>query len=369
MLALTGSPAQAGLVAALRTLPFVILCLPVGALVDRWNRKRVMMICDSGAALAVATIPVAMALHRLTLTQLYVIAVVEGTFFVFFNLANTASLPRIVRKEQLPEAVSRNYTAFSVAFLLGPLVGGALYGVHRALPFIVDAISFGVSVISLSFMRATFQGERSNERRSLRAEIGEGLRWLWRRPTIRLLGFFITIQVALVNGMPLIVIVLAQHRHATPAAVGIILAVGGVGGALGSVIAPLVQRRLGFARSFLSAYWLFTLAWPLLALVPGLVGLALASALVLVLWFSFDMLQFSYRLAQIPDALQGRVNSVFRLGAFAGQTVGLALDGALAQAIGPTATVFVLGAGLLVLAIIITVSPEIRTLPGEPVIV
>src|SRR5262245_19027721 len=92
VLVLTRSPAQAGIVGALRTLPYVVLCLPVGALVDRWDRRRVMIVCDSGSALAVGSVPLALALGRLTLAQLYVVALVEGTLYVFFNLANTACL-------------------------------------------------------------------------------------------------------------------------------------------------------------------------------------------------------------------------------------------------------------------------------------
>src|SRR5262249_32581138 len=191
VLALTNSPAQAGFVGALRSLPYVFLCLPAGALVDRWDRKRVMIICDTGCMLALATIPLAMALNRLTLAQVYAVALVEGVLFVFFNLANTACLPRIVSKEQLPAAVSRNYIAFSLAFLLGPLLGGALFGAARALPFLVDALSFAVSVFTVSFIQTPFQGERTGEARPLRDEIGEGLLWLWRRPFFRFMMVFI----------------------------------------------------------------------------------------------------------------------------------------------------------------------------------
>src|SRR5262249_49225793 len=191
VLVLTHSPAQAGFVGALRSLPYVLLCLPVGALVDRWDRRRVMIICDTASALAVGSIPLALALGGLTLAQLYIVALAEGTFYVFFNLANTACLPNIVPQEQLATAVSRNYAAFSVALLLGPLLGGALFAVAHPLPFVVDALSFAISAISVSFMRAPFQGERSTASRSLRAEIGDGLDWLLRRPFVRFMMCFI----------------------------------------------------------------------------------------------------------------------------------------------------------------------------------
>src|SRR5215469_6101640 len=366
VLALTHSPAQAGFVGALRALPYVFLCLPVGALVDRWDRKRVMILCDSGCAVALGSIPLALAFNRLSLAQIYVVALVEGILFVFFNLANTACLPRIVPPEQLPVAVSRNYVAFNLAFLLGPLAGGALFAASHALPFLLDALSFGASALATSGIRARFQGERGAHRRPLRVEIGEGLGWLWRRPLIRFMMLFISLQNLLTAGMPLIVIVLAQRQLASSAMVGIILAVAGVGGIVGALVAPLLQRRFGFARSFLAALWLFVAAWPLIALAPSLAVLALAGAVVLLVWNAFDMLQFSYRLRLIPDALQGRVNSVYRLGAYGGQSLGLALGGVLVQQLGAGTTVFVLGAGLLGLTSLMTVAPYVRTAAPHP---
>jgi MFS family permease len=366
VLELTHSPAQAGFVGALRSLPYAFLCLPVGALVDRWDRKRVMILCDSGCALAVGSIPLALALGRLTLAQIYLVALVEGILYVFFNLASTACLPRVVSSEQLPVAVSRNYVAFNLAFLLGPLAGGGLFAASHALPFLLDAISFGVSALATSGIRVAFQADRAAARRPLRIEIGEGLGWLWRRPLIRFLMLFITLVNLLASGMPLVVIVLAQRQHATSATVGVILACTGVGGIGGALVAPRLQRRFGFGRAFLATLWLFVLVWPLLALVPTLEGLAVAGAAILLVWNVFDMVQFSYRLRLIPDALQGRVNSVYRLGAYGGQSLGLALAGVLLQQLGPGAAVIVLGIGLLGLSTLMTAAPYVRAAPPQP---
>lgn len=325
-----------------------------------------MVLCDAGCALALGSIPLTFALHRLTLAQIYAVALIEGILFVFFNLANTACLPHVVSPDQLPVAVSRNYVAFNLAFLLGPLLGGALFATSHALPFLLDAISFGISAVATSGIRTAFQSERVTERRPLRVEIGEGLIWLWRRPLIRFLMVFITTQNLLTSGFALIVIVLAQRQHASAATVGLILAITGVGGLVGAFIAPWTQRRFGFGRSFLSALWLFVIAWPLLALAAGLAALALAGAIVVLLWNAFDMLQFSYRLRLIPDTLQGRVNSVYRLGAYGGQALGLVLAGGLVQQMGPTATVIIIGVGLLALTSLMTVAPYVRGAPPHP---
>jgi hypothetical protein len=125
---------------------------------------------------------VALWLTRLTLAQLYLVAGVEGTLFVFFNLAEVASLPRVVTTEQLPAATTQNQATDGVTALLSPQLGGALYGALRALPFEADAVSYGASAISPLFIRARFQAKRTLARRRLHVEILEGLTWLWRQP-------------------------------------------------------------------------------------------------------------------------------------------------------------------------------------------
>src|SRR5947209_10752876 len=156
ILALTGSPAQAGFAGALRALPYIIFSLPAGALIDRWDRKRVMIICDIGRALSMASIPVALAFGHLSILQLYLVSLIEGTLFVFFNLAEVACLPRVVEKEQLPAASAQHEVTFGITSLIGPSLGGALYSVARMLPFLADAISYGASVGSLFFIRTKF---------------------------------------------------------------------------------------------------------------------------------------------------------------------------------------------------------------------
>src|SRR5262245_60065676 len=94
-LTLTGSPAQAGLMTAVRALPYVLFGLPAGALIDRWDRRLVMLLCDTGRALALGSIPLALALGVLSTAQLYLVSFIEGSLFLFFNLAETASLPQV----------------------------------------------------------------------------------------------------------------------------------------------------------------------------------------------------------------------------------------------------------------------------------
>src|SRR5262249_34655137 len=244
VLALTGSPAQAGFMGGLRALPYLIFSLPAGALIDRWDRKLVMIICDLGRALALGSIPIVLFFGEISLAQLYIVSALEGTLFVFFNLAEVASLPRVVPKEQLPAANVQNAATEGTAVLVGPPLGGALFGLLQTLPFVADAVSYAASVLSLTLIRIRFQGERPQTQQRLRHAIGEGLVWLWRHPLIR----FIALLTGMFNltsaGFVLIIILLAQQVHATPFATGLIFTIGGIGGVLGALIANALHKVL-----------------------------------------------------------------------------------------------------------------------------
>ncbi|HEY1389335.1 MAG TPA: MFS transporter [Ktedonobacterales bacterium] len=360
VLFVTNSPAQAGLMGAVRALPYLFFSLPAGALVDRWDRKRVMIICDTGRAIAMGSIPIALALSHLSLVQLYIVSAVEGSLFVFFNIAEVACLPRVVSKEQLPAATAQNAATDGTAALVGPALGGALFGLHALLPFVADAVSYAVSVVTLSCIPARFQGERNAEnRRSLRKEIAEGLVWLWHQPLIR----FIAVLTGVTNipGLVLIVIVVAQEQmHASSLVVGLIFMIGGIGGIIGAAIAPWVQKRARFATVIIGMMWLWTLLFPFYALAPNPVWLGIVVAATFVSAPVYNVVQMSYRLALIPDELQGRVNSVFRLIAFAGQPIGLAVTGFLLEAFNPLITVLAFMAIQAFVSILATFNSHVR---------
>jgi MFS family permease len=366
VLALTHSPVQTGLMTALRGLPYVLFCLPAGALADRWPRKKVMLVCDCGRVLAMGSIPLAMIIGTLTLWQIYLVALIEGTLFTFFHMAESAILPHIVSKEQLTEAAGQNEVIGSLSILLGPSLGGILYSFSNAIPFLGDAVSYACSVISLCFIQVP--AEQTNDaaptRRHLLREIQEGLDWLWHNPILRfcavLAGGLITSSI----GFILIVIVLGEQQHASPFVIGLIFGSGGVGSVVGAMLASPLQKRFGFARVMIASTWIWALSWLLYAFAPTPLLLGLANGLSYTIVPIFMVTQYSYRLALIPDHLQGRVNSVFRLIAFGGQPIGMAITGALIQVIGALPTVFVLFVPQLLLAIAVTMNKAMRDAPS-----
>ncbi|HEX6798976.1 MAG TPA: MFS transporter [Ktedonobacterales bacterium] len=367
VLALTGSAAQAGLLGAARTVPYLLLGLPAGALVDRWNRKRLMMICDAGRAVLLGSIPLALLFGRLTLAQLYVVALAEGMLNVFFNLANTAALTRVVTKAQLPTALAQDEVTLSAGFTAGPALGGALFGLGRALPFLADAISYAASVLSLRLIRADLNEPRTEGAArgwaALRDEIGEGMRWLWGHPLVRFLALVVGGGQLVESGCILVVIVAAQRMGASDAMVGLVLALGGVGSIIGGALAAPIARRASFGRITLAVHWIWAAALPLYAIAPNPLALGAITAVTFGVTEVFLIAQYTYRLTLIPDALLGRVNSVVRLALYAGSPLGVALAGVLLQVWGAGAAALILAGLLGFVALAATLYAPMRTAP------
>ena len=366
ILALTNSPAQAGMVAACSSLPRFLLALPAGALVDRWDRKRVMIVCDSVQVVALGSIPLALALGRLSMIQLYLVALSQGACFVFFWLARLAALPRVVPREQLPAAVAQNEVAESTVTLLSPPLGGVIFSLGHALPFLGDAISYAVSVVSLCFIRVPFQAERTPKGlgtpRRLFAEMLVGMRWLWQSPLIRFMSF-VYAGFALAGGYELGVIVLATERQATPFIIGLIFAAGGVGGLLGALIAPRLQRRFRFGQLIPVLQWGYPLANILYVLAPNPLLMALVEAGMMAVDQVYDVVWPSYRMALIPDELQGRVTSAYRMIFSSMGPIGAALSGILIQQIGAAGELLVMAGFLSVVGVAVALNPHVRHAP------
>ena len=361
ILALTNSPAAAGIAAALRALPYLIFSLPVGALVDRWDRRRVMIWCDAGRALTLASIPLALAFGVLTVWQLYLAAFIEGSLFVLFNIAEVAAITRVVPKSQLPEATAQNQAAYGIAGIVGPSVGTWAYqAVSQAFPFVLDAVSYLVSVLSLALMRTRLQTERTAPARSLRADIVEGLTWLRHQPLILFMAF-LTGGFHFVGAAELLIIIVrAKTLGAHEAEIGLLFSVAGIGGILGALVGGRIARRFSFGQVIIGVTWLYLLLFLLFALAPTLLLLGAVTTLIYFVIPWYDIVQYSHRLAMIPDHLQGRVNSAWRLIAFGFDPLGAAIGGLLLEWIGPVPTIAVFALWVLGLGILVASNADVR---------
>jgi MFS family permease len=363
VLAETGSPAKAGLVGFAQTLPYLLCYLPAGALVDRWNRKRVMLAADAGRAVALGSIAVALALDVLTLGQLVVVAFVEGALFVFFQLAEAAALPHVVLTAQLPSALAQNEARLQAAELAGQPLGGLLFGIGRLVPFAVDAVSYLVSFVTLIFVRPDLQTQRERTPIRLRADIAEGVRWLWRQRFLRALVVMIGVTNLVYNALTLAMIVRLRELGASPGLIGLVLGLVGAVAMLGAVLAPALRRALPPMVVVIGSLWVWAAVFTALVLPTDPIVFGVVAAASGLLGPVFNVVVTSYRYALTPDRLQARAQSVGRLVAWGTIPVGTLAGGVLVQATGARPALAVIGAAMALTAAATTAVPTVRNPP------
>lgn len=350
VLATTGSPAKAGIVTAAGTLPLLLLTAPAGALVDRWNRKRVMIVADAARAVALTSIVVALAYGTVSFAQIVLVAFVEGTGFVFFSVGERSALPSVVPDHHLEGALARNQSRDYAATLGGTPLGGVLYGLGRLVPFLFDAISYVVSVITLLLIRGDFSGERGPRER-LVAEMRAGLAWFWRQRFVRTTGLLAMGSDFVVNALFLVVLVLARERGASAALIGAMFVFLGAGGILGSLVAGWLVRRLRLRTIVVAAPALVALLVPLLIVLPGRVTPGLIYGAMFFLFPAWNAAVGARRLRLTPDELQGRVASIATMLSLGPAFAAAIVAGFLLEETGTTPTVLVLFALIALVAL------------------
>lgn len=366
---LTRSIAAAGLAYSLGQLPYVLLSLPAGALVDRWPRKRVMIICTFCLMVCVASIPLALFLTSgpLRLLLLYAIAFGMGAISLFDELVELAARAWVVPKSQLPTAVAQNEVIVGSCALVGPALGSWLFSITRLLPFVTDALSSLILLGSLLFIRSPMQDERRTERHHLLLEVREGLTWLWEHEVIRSI-FLISSYVNLtITASELLVLDIVQQQHIPSVLYGLIVAAGGIGNLLGTALCPPLQRRIRMGLALGCALIVFVVLWPLYGFIttPLLLGAVFAG---IALSDSIRAIFMdSYRFAVVPDALQGRVNGVYRVIVFSVLTIGSFALGLSLEHLGVLPTVGIVWSGLLLITGFLFLSRHMRqaTFPHE----
>jgi MFS family permease len=361
VLALTGSPRDAGIVGFARSLPFLFLYLPAGVYVDRWNRKHVMLAADAGRALAIGSVALWLVLGRPPLAWLAVASALEGGLFVFFQLSESAALPAVVPREQLPDAIAQNQARVQGASLVGSPLGGVLFGLMRLLPFAADAASYAVSFVSLLFIRPAFQGERQRAGRDLRTEVSEGLVWLRRERFLRMVTALVTGTNFVHQALGLVLIVRMKDLGASSALVGVVFSIVGAGSVAGALVAPRVQRRFSPQLVVLGSLWIWPVQTAALFLVPSPVAIGVLTAAGFVTGPIFNVVVGAYRYALVPEHLYGRVASASLLFAWGSIPLGALFAGYGIAAWGARTMLLVLAAILLAIALVATASRDVRT--------
>ena len=361
-LAVTNSAAKAGLVTFARLAPFALFSIPAGVAADRWRRKRQMIAADAVRVVAMGVFAAVLLAGDVSFWAIVVVAFVEGTAATVFIAADPGALRAVVPPTQLPAATGAREARRSIVRISGPPLGGALYGLSRAVPFAVNAASYLFSTISLLLMRTPFEEQRERDATSLRVQLVEGFRYMWDHAFLRTTAFVYGAGNLLTSAMFLLIVVIGEDEGLSPGAIGALTAVVGAGTLVGSLASPLFRRALSVRMILLLELWTWLATWAYV-IWPRAYVLALWGLLFGVAAPVTDSVVVGYRLAITPHRLIGRVESVRTTISLVAGPLGPLGAGLLVQATNARTTVAVVAAGGLGLALWATFSPSIRAAP------
>jgi MFS family permease len=367
VLALTGSPAKAGLVGLARSLAYPLAPLPAGVLVDRWDRRRVLIGCAAGRALAMASIVMMLVIGHPPLGQLMAVAFINAALWSMAVIAERGLLAAVVPPESLPDAVALNEARESMAAIGGPSLGGALFGIAQGLPFVADTVSFLAAGLAVFAVRVPSGVHPSGGRGTSVDAIREGIAWLWGRPFLRAGSILYAAANLTIASVELLAILIARAHGASSAAIGVALAIIGAGGVAGALVAGPARRRLSARWSVLIEPWCAAALIPALLLVHSAVAIGSVVAVTFLPMALSSSVVVSRRITLTPDHLRGRVQASASFIAGSIGWIGPLAVGQLFQSAGQTATVLALSAWTTVVALTATFSRGLSRVPaGEP---
>ncbi|WP_181611869.1 MFS transporter [Nonomuraea soli] len=365
VLSLNASPLEVGLLAAAQSVATLVLGLPSGVWVDRWRRRRVMVVSDASRFVLLSAIPLLWSLGLLNMTIMYGIALLLGCAQVFNDVADQTYLPDLVAKESLPDGNSKLQMVRSAGFGIGPTIGGAIVqAVGAPLTMMAMAISALGSAISLSLIKSPDPRPERHESRGLVKDVGEGLSFLMREPVMRINIIVSAATTLCVSGvLALGVIFLADTVDLAPGVIGLVLVGGGIGGVLSGLLGKRLVDRYGTAR----------ITWfPLIVTSPFALLLPMTEAdwrvsfyIITSAMITFGMTLFSigaltYRQNVTPSNLLGRVNAASQFITWGMVPLGGLLGGVLATHLTVRGALWVLMTGKVLAAVPILWSPLVH---------
>jgi MFS family permease len=352
---LTGSAFKLGLTVAAVYVPYALFGLPIGAWVDRVDRKRLMIFTDLLRALLLATVPAAAALDLLTVWWLYAVTFATSTLGIAFNSASFAAIRFLVSDDRdLAKANGRLQAGFSAAALAAPALGGlALTIVHTPTLILIDAASFVLSAASISLVRRAFQVDEPRRSTTLLHDIGEGLRYVLGNPLLRALAimaaamnFFLATTIGQI-------VLLAKHGlGASDSEVGWFFSAGSAGVIVFALLAPAALRLGSYGQIVIAASIANGVFTILLAEAPSVAVGLIAYAGVIGMTELFGINTASVRQEITPPHLLGRVISTAMVLAWSIQPVGAVVGGIAIEQSGSVRLVYaVAGAALIVIGL------------------
>jgi MFS family permease len=356
---------QVGLLAALEFLAFPLLGLIAGVYADRLNRRRILIVCDVGRLLVLASVPAAYFAGVLSMAQLYAVALVIGVCTVFFDVAYQSYLPALIPRTDLLEGNSKLEITRSASQVIGPALGGFLIQAIRSAPAIlVDSFSYLVSVATLLWIRHPEPDPRTTGAApaGFFSEMWEGIKVVLGHPVIRLIAGC-TATTNLGSNMAFAIVLLFAYNQLglTPGQVGAVFAIGSIGALIGAVVAVPIARRIGLGPTIAVAAsgsvfgFLVPLAifgYPFLLLSGAFFGILLTGSV-------YNVNQVSLRQAIVPVRLQGRLNATVRTIIWGTIPIGNFLGGLLGTRLGLVPTLYI-GAAIATLAVVFILAGPVR---------
>ncbi|MFI7627740.1 MFS transporter [Microbispora rosea] len=359
---LHAGPLTVGLLTAAAWLPWLLVGLPAGAWVDRMPKRPVMLVCNTVSTVVFASVPIVAWLGALTTTHLLVAATTAGAAKVFFTLAYRAYLPVLVERERLLDANAKLQGSESAAQIAGPGLAGLLAQWFGAVSGVLaDAVSFAIAVVCLRSVRTRETRRETDAKRRLRAEIGDGLRFVAHDPYLRTLTAFSAMSnIALMGYSSIQIVFLTRDLGAGAGQVGVVLAVASSGGLFGAALSGRMATRFGTARGFLLCE---ALAAPMALLGPigtGGAGLVLFGAAGFGTGLGIvasNILTSTFRQHYRPAGMFGRITASTSALNYGAIPLGGLLGGLLGDAIGVRATMILMALIQLLSVAILLLSP------------
>ena len=359
----TRSATAVAAVTAVQSLPWLVIGAGLGVLVDRSDRRRLMVVVDVARTAIIAGLATAILVHGAGLAAIYLAALTTGVGSALRGTAAVACVPRLVDPADLDQANGRVIAGHIVGNeLAGPATGGWLFGLAAVLPFAVNSGALGIAVLLLLTLPGVFrpvsQAPRQEPARSLarlRRELADGLRWLRRHSDVR----DVTIAVGVIAAMDaawfaVLVLYVIQILHQKPGMYGLLLAIGAVGGIAVGGIGSRITRRLGPWRSLLVAGLVMAATQSVLGLRANVIVAAAMLAASSAAFALFNMTAVTMRQRQVPDNLLGRITSLYSTAAQGSEALGALGGGALAVIAGIRATMLAGAIPIAAITIVLT---------------
>jgi len=299
-------------------IPWLVLSLPAGVYIDRFDRRKMMVVANIIRAALFALIAFSAATGSLSIWIFMAILIGVGCCEVIFDMSAQAFLPQIVPDHLLEKANGRlsSLELITNTFIGLPL-GAWAFVVAVGVPFGVDAASFALAAVLVASIRipssAVVESESLEQRKSFKADLVEGLRWLWSNKLIRTLGIMLGItNMTTMFGDAIFVKYAAEELGVTGRAYGFLLALTAIGSILGGLLGDKIAKRLGIAQSIVYSYFVFGFVGIIYFFMPYVWAVAIAASLMGLAGTTWNVVTVSLRQRVIPAELFGRVNSVYR---------------------------------------------------------